>query len=94
MRYINTVKQKDCTKWVMLVERSQDPRYQDGVVCYSYIDRDDGPSDGGEVYFGCSVEEVKAELEELYRFPQSGWIAIADQSPGYRDDCIAPVPIE
>jgi hypothetical protein len=91
MRYVNTVQQKSGKKRVMLVENSQDPRYQDGVICYSYVEKPDGPADGGQFYPGCTIEEVKAELEELYKFPQSGWIAVPDQVVGCREDWIAPV---
>ena len=92
MRHVNTVQQKFYRKRVMLLENPQDSRYQGGVMMLAYIcGPDDGPSDGGSFYAGWTVEEVKAELEELYGFPPSGWIAIPDQIAGCDDAWIEPV---
>jgi hypothetical protein len=79
----------------MLVEHSQDPHYQDGVVVYGYIcGQADGPSDGGEFYHRWTSEEVKAELERAYGYSPSGWITVPDQVTGCRDDWVAAVPID
>lgn len=92
MRHHNSVQQKYCLKRVMLVEKSQDPRYQGGVMMYGYVSgQSDGPADGGSFYDCWTVEEVKAELEELYGYPADGWVTIPDQIDGCEDAWIAPV---
>jgi hypothetical protein len=93
MRYFAVQQQRTRKKRVMLVEHSQDPRYQAGIVCYIYLQTADGPMEGGEFYPGYTIEQVQDELEELYALPRSDWIEIPDQLPGCLDDWIAPVRI-
>jgi hypothetical protein len=93
MRHVVTVEGSMGKKRAMLVENSQDPRYQDGIVCFLYLDNLDGPAEGGEFYDGFTIDQVKAEFERDFDVPQTAWTAIPDQLAGCQDDWVAPVRI-
>src|SRR5262245_49838249 len=92
MRHFNSVKQKFATKRVMIVEHPRDARYREGIVCYYYLDREDGPADSAEFFDEWPVADIKAHFESEYAFPANGWIEMDDALPGHREDCVRPTP--
>lgn len=79
MRYVVIKVQKNATKKVVLVENPKDERYKDGVISQIWIDDFDGPPDGGQFYYGFTIEEVMQEFEELYDVKRSEWSALPDE---------------
>jgi hypothetical protein len=93
MRHVATVEGSMSNKRIMLVENSQDHRYQGGIICFIFLDNIDGPAEAGEFYHGLTVEQVKAELEDNFGIQPMAWREIPDQLQGCQDDWISPVRI-